>query len=272
MATTERAARCLLDQYLGALASAVTDVRRLLGGGQLQAAHCGLRALKQSARLGLHLTTPWRVVITGPPNVGKSSLMNALVGYPRAIVHSQAGTTRDLLTATTAIDGWPMELIDTAGVRNAVDAIEQEGVQLAMAAGQTADLILAVTDVTQPPVDVWPQFGLEPYLVKVGNKSDLLEQVWHASGAATRREGYPADLLVSARTGAGLDDLFQRISRQLVPEPPPAGQPVVFTQRQLRIVEASIQALEAASVDAALFELRRMDLREDLESAAKGIA
>ena len=63
---------------------------------------------------------PWRVVFGGPANVGKSSLINALVGYGRSIVHDLPGTTRDALTAATAIDGWPVELCDTAGLRAAV--------------------------------------------------------------------------------------------------------------------------------------------------------
>src|SRR4029453_3197945 len=76
-----------------------------------------LGAVLEFAELGQHLTAPWRVVLAGPPNVGKSSLINALAGYQRTIVSHVPGTTRDVVTTTTAIDGWPVELADTAGLR-----------------------------------------------------------------------------------------------------------------------------------------------------------
>src|SRR6185503_7750192 len=100
------------------------------------------------AEVGLHLTTPWRVVFAGPPNVGKSSLVNALLGYPRAIVYDQPGTTRDVLTASTAFDGWPFELRDTAGLRDGIslDSVEVEGVARARAQIATADLVVFVHD------------------------------------------------------------------------------------------------------------------------------
>ena len=83
------------------------------------------------APLGLHLARPWQVVVAGPPNVGKSSLINALAGYPRAIVHWAPGTTRDAVTVETVLDGWPVELCDTAGLRTAGDAVERAGIELA---------------------------------------------------------------------------------------------------------------------------------------------
>jgi tRNA modification GTPase len=93
------------------------------------------------------------VVIAGPPNVGKSSLINALLGYQRAIVFDQPGTTRDVLTATTAIDGWPVELADTAGIREGDDAIETEGVARALAEIRAADLVVEVWDASQETGD-----------------------------------------------------------------------------------------------------------------------
>ena len=84
----------------------------------------------QGANFGIHLTRPWSVVVCGKPNVGKSSLMNAIVGFNRAIVHAQPGTTCDVVTQTTAVEGWPIELKDTAGLRNAENPIEAIGVRL----------------------------------------------------------------------------------------------------------------------------------------------
>ena len=83
---------------------------------------------------GRHLLTPFDVVLAGPANVGKSSLINALVGYNRAIVYDAPGTTRDVITAETAIDGWPVTLSDTAGLRDSDDPLEMAGVQTAQCA------------------------------------------------------------------------------------------------------------------------------------------
>jgi tRNA U34 5-carboxymethylaminomethyl modifying GTPase MnmE/TrmE len=93
---------------------------------------------------------PWRVAIVGRPNVGKSSLLNAIVGFERAIVHPTPGTTRDLVTARTAVDGWPVEFIDSAGIRSGRDAIESAGIEQARQAIESSDLALVVLDRSEP--------------------------------------------------------------------------------------------------------------------------
>ena len=96
--------------------------------------------------IGRHLTRPWQVVLTGPPNTGKSSLLNAILGYSRAIVDPTAGTTRDVVTAVTALDGWPVEISDTAGIRATNAAVEQAGIRLAEQRIADADLVVLVLD------------------------------------------------------------------------------------------------------------------------------
>ena len=86
------------------------------------------------------------VVLSGPPNAGKSSLFNALAGAARAIVHDQPGTTRDLLTETIDLDGVPITLVDTAGLRDAGDVVEAEGVARARQAREVAALTVLVLD------------------------------------------------------------------------------------------------------------------------------
>lgn len=116
-ARTERAAAILLDQYRGALRQAAEATSEELQRGDSDVAARRVALLLQRGEVGLHLTRPWRVVFAGPPNVGKSSLMNCLLGYQRSIVFDQPGTTRDLLSAPTAVEGWSLELTDTSTLR-----------------------------------------------------------------------------------------------------------------------------------------------------------
>src|SRR5262249_42285045 len=132
--------------------------------------------LLNRAPLGAHLTQPWRVVIAGPPNVGKSSLINAILGYERAIVFDQPGTTRDVVTAATALDGWPVELADTAGLPAGVDPLDRAGIERETAQADEADCLLLVFDASQPwthehelLIERWPS------AIVVHNKHDLVD-------------------------------------------------------------------------------------------------
>src|SRR5690606_38488713 len=130
--------------------------------------------------VGLHLDRPWRVVLAGPPNVGKSSLINAILGYRRSITLDQPGTTRDVLEAQTVIDGWPVRLSDTAGIRDAVECeIESAGIELAHGELQTADLVLWIRDAARfadadalPP----PEGTVGRQVLEVVNKIDLVAE------------------------------------------------------------------------------------------------
>ncbi len=239
-ASTQRTAAVLLDQLQGALHRAISSVEAALAAGRLAMAQTGLEQLLQLAPVGLHLTTPWRVVLAGPPNAGKSSLFNALAGFPRAIVHPHAGTTRDVVTLATAIEGWPVLLCDTAGLRQAEDLLESAGVERTQDAIERADIILAVFDATRP----WQeQEGLLPRLpspVVVHNKLDLV---------GTPRHDRPLGNWTSAVTGEGLEDLIRVIATRLVPQPPEPGQAVPFTQSQVSTLRSALEAV--AGEDAA---------------------
>ena len=147
-ATTERTARILLEQYHGALDHVLQQSLADLQCHKRSDARRRLADVLRYADLGLHLTTPWRVVVAGPPNVGKSSLINALVGYQRAVVFDTPGTTRDVVTVDTAFEGWPVELSDTAGIRETDDPLEILGVGRAVEQTRQADLVLWVLDAT----------------------------------------------------------------------------------------------------------------------------
>jgi tRNA modification GTPase len=217
-APTVRTAAILLDQYHGALAAALDAITAALDRGDDAAAAAGLAELNRRAAVGRRLTAPWRVAVVGAPNVGKSSLVNALAGYRRSVVAATPGTTRDVTTTRLAVDGWPVELADTAGVRDAAEALEAAGVAQARAAAASADLRLWVLDASAPPV--WPDAAAGALRLVV-NKTDLPPS-WDLSEAKDA-------VHVSARTGEGLEALCAALSGWLVPEPPPAGSAVPFT-------------------------------------------
>jgi tRNA modification GTPase len=223
-APTVRTAAILLDQYHGALRRALEAVGAARQGHDPDEARRLLDQSRRYAAVGRHLTTPWRVAVLGAPNVGKSSLVNALAGYQRSVVAATPGTTRDVVTTLLAVDGWPVELADTAGMRDEGDVLEREGIDRARRTARTADLRLWVLDASEPAV--WPDPSLGA-LRCVINKIDL-SPVWEldvAQGAVR----------VSARTRAGMDDLCRALAGWLVPDPPPPGAAVPFTEMDIAV-------------------------------------
>lgn len=167
--------------------------------------------LRRDARHGQLLRDGMTVVIAGVPNAGKSSLLNRLAGHDAAIVTDRAGTTRDVLREDIHIDGMPLRIVDTAGIRDSHDPIEQEGVRRAQAAMAGADRVLLVVDATAP---AWPEASSLPPDVPVTvvrNKTDLLPAGEAAPSPAAPGEGPGID--VSALTGAGIDALREHLKR-----------------------------------------------------------
>lgn len=155
-----------------------------------------LQTLAQQAETGVRLTQGMDVLLVGAPNAGKSTLLNALARREVAIVSDLAGTTRDLVSEHLRLNGVPVRIIDSAGLRESSDPIEQMGVQRAHAAAQTADRIIAL-DAPDAPLPELPA-SWEPRVLRVHNKCDALNQ------AAGWQDG---ELHLSAKTGAGLDQL-----------------------------------------------------------------
>lgn len=169
---------------------------------QLEALRTQLSQLLIETRRGVRLADGLKVAIVGRPNVGKSSLLNALALSERAIVTPVAGTTRDVLRETVSLDGAVLELADTAGLRHTEDEVEREGVRRARAELARADLVLLVTDAGHIEEDLGLLDELPPNVARllIVNKIDLGAQ---PPGAETRA-GLP-HLRISARTGEGLD-------------------------------------------------------------------
>ena len=181
-----------------------------LGGsalrGQLEHAQASLAQLRAEAERGKKLRDGLHVVLVGPPNAGKSSLLNALAGSDRAIVTDLAGTTRDLLRETIRLDGVELTLVDTAGLRDAGDVIEAEGIRRTRVEVGRADLVLAVLDAREPEAGraaLVDGLAGGTQVLWLHNKADLL--------SAPPISDEPDQLMVSAKTGLGLDALHRRL-------------------------------------------------------------
>lgn len=202
-----------------------------------------LGALLCEARRGRLVREGARVAIAGKPNVGKSSLFNALVRASRAIVTPVPGTTRDLVTETADVEGLRLELVDTAGVRETADEVEAEGVARARAAWSTADLVIVMLDGSAPletaDFDLLRETDRSARIV-VANKSDL-HAAWTHEDAGVRIAA------VSAKSGEGLDALRAEIRAALE-----GGHPGI-----VRDSAAVTNVRHAALLDRARLALRR---------------
>lgn len=187
--------------------------------------------------------------ITGAPNVGKSSLINALAGRDVAIVSALPGTTRDALEARVVLGGVPVTLVDTAGLRDTADPIEAEGVRRARLRAEEADLVIAVIEAGER----LPASGVG---LVVANKVDL---------GRTAPEGA---LAVSALTGQGLDALRDRLSATAQHLTQTAGPPPLTRARHRLALEDALACLRSAR-EAPLPELRGEDLRQALRAIGR---
>ncbi len=173
-----------------------------------------MQSLLETAERGRILREGARLVIAGPPNSGKSSLLNLLLGYDRAIVNERPGTTRDTIEEVIDLGGYPVRLVDTAGLRNTEDTIEQDGISRTHQRLATADLVLKLFDASLPPPDIESLFARQQKdcentaaQLLVLNKSDLPEDSgWQA---------HPEALRISCRNKTGLDALEEAILRAL---------------------------------------------------------
>ncbi len=232
-----KAAAIVARQLAGGLQGEFDRIEGLLAAGDPTDANAALDRLVRAARVGLRLTRPWRVVLSGSVNAGKSSIINALAGYARSIVSPEPGTTRDLLETRVVLNGWEMDLVDTAGLREddategGVTGVERAGIARAAAACETADLVLRVIDGRQIDEGHLTRFANHDLLVF--SKVDLTGD----RGPTTRADA----IWTSVITGEGIGELAGEIVRRLVPEetnePGLLADTVPFTDRQMKLVE-----------------------------------
>lgn len=266
-APTVLTAEILLDQAQGALREELVRLGRSIVDAPEHALG-EIDTLIVRARTGLRLLTGWSVVIAGRPNVGKSRLFNALVGFARAIVDPTAGTTRDVVSQRVVFGGWPVELADTAGLRESVDLVESLGIERARREQQRADLVVLVLDRSVPLASIDRELiAAHPAAIIVANKSDL-HSAWHADDSCFRSRTI---VTVSAETGDGVGELVDAITHSLVPKPPPKGAGVPFRRDQMEQLDRIRLSLLAGDPARALGRLEEMVLgraRADQPEAA----
>jgi tRNA modification GTPase len=222
-----------------------------------------IEKLEATARDGRMLREGARVVIVGRPNVGKSSLMNRLLRQERAIVTPVPGTTRDVIEESVDIDGLLVRFADTAGIREARDPVEREGIKRTQSAQADADLVLVVIDghahVTHEDKQLFKTVMSSNYLL-VMNKGDL-PQVIDTAELASGAEVF----VVSAKTGVGLEELKSAIRARLVSPGLEVNECLVVTnvrhRTALRRAQASLAHASESVREGLAGELVAMDLR-----------
>jgi tRNA modification GTPase len=237
--------------------------------GRLQALRGDLQTLRAAARQGALLREGLQVVIAGQPNVGKSSLLNALAGAELAIVTPIPGTTRDRVSGSIQIDGVPVHVTDTAGLRRdeqAADEVERIGIGRSWQAIRSADCVLFLHDLTRagrdPDYDAAEreiEAGLPPGLtvIDVWNKADAVpsgtnmpavpsETLPPQSDQAAGHEPAPSDLSLSARTGQGLQALRERLLEVAGWQPGSEGV-VIARERHLQALSQCATHLDQAA-------------------------
>jgi len=233
--------------------------------GQLAGLQATLATVLRNAQQGSILREGIKVVIAGQPNAGKSSLLNALAGAELAIVTPIAGTTRDKVSQLIQIDGVPLHVVDTAGLREALDEVEKLGVERAWAEIKSADAVLFLHDLTQQGAidyiasDARIKAGLA---LKLPSKTPIID-VWNKSDAAPSAGS--AGVVISAKTGHGLQTLREQLLRTVGWQSAPEG---VFMARErhvralARVDEQLAKAADQLGETQPALDLLAEDLRQ----------
>jgi len=255
-AATRLSVLMLLHQAEGALASEVGLLAGLLHRGEAHSARACLSGLLETASLGRALMEPRRVALLGPPNAGKSTLFNALLGEERVIMHEEPGTTRDIVSEVVSVRGVPFRMLDAAGIGPAVGELERRAVERARALGEQCDVAVAVFDVRErADLALLPPLRADARIITVLNKMDLVDD---ARAAEVTGDG-PV-VCISAKEHANIAQLEEALLepyRALIPRCRARGA-VVFHEEQTQALRCIAQVLHAEGTGSTT------DLLEDL--------
>lgn len=263
-AATLKIAAILLDQYQGALRRELVTCYEAVQRGDLSVAQDLCGQLMRRAVFGLRLLKPPRLTLAGPPNVGKSSLINALCGTGRVLVHHQPGTTRDAIDSTIVASSWPMIITDTAGVRATTELVEVKGIETAWQRWRNADIGLLIVDASAG----WSTTHDELLHVRtqatiiVLNKSDLIAEP-HCETAIYKkvdtfmREGRSVRVVkANAITPDGTVELLSMLGEHCDAGLPPPGSAVLFNAEQVDRLQQVSTCLAEERMEAAKEALR----------------
>ena len=255
--TFSRAVHVVVDQLieLRMLVEATLDfpeeeidfLRKADAEGQLRNLQSKLDAVRQRARQGALLREGIRVVIAGQPNAGKSSLLNALAGAELAIVTPIAGTTRDKVEQTIQIEGVPLHVVDTAGLRHSTDEVEKIGIERAWTEIHAADAVLFLHDLTRS--DNPDYIASDDAIKAVMNENITTIHVWNKADTCAPnalRHVAAADLAISAKAGQGLQALRERLLQTVGWQAAPEGV-YMARERHLTALAAVGDHLELAT-------------------------
>ena len=236
-------------------------------GRRLSDIEAGLVPLRASFALGKIVSSGLSIALAGRPNVGKSSVFNALLHEDRSIVTEIPGTTRDLVSETTQIQGIPVRLMDTAGIREANDRVEQLGIDRSVEALADADQVLFIVDGSEPwttlDAEILLRLERRSYLLVV-NKVDLAQELDERSLPL----GAKLVCRVSAKTGQGIDDLGRALFKEYGLQEGQGG--LITNLRQEQLIESALVALEKCQ-QSLIHQMPHEVILLDLYSALKAL-
>jgi tRNA modification GTPase len=242
--------------------------------GQLARLHARLASIQQRTRQGALLREGLKVVLAGQPNVGKSALLNALAGAELAIVTPIAGTTRDALQQSIQIDGVPLHITDTAGLRDTEDLVEKIGVQRSWAAIADADVVLFLHDLTRLHD---PDYQREDARIRARlseHDGELERHLLHAYNKADAADTFDAPegaLAFSAQNGAGVGALRHELLRRVGWQALPEGL-FLARERHVRALAATTEHLEQAQAQVGLPQPALDLVAEELRLAQQALS